>query len=65
MRVFRFLSDPERWAWFAAGDEPVTRPLSRSVATDDNSPDRIVWEIGRIIAAALALAVLARLASSQ
>jgi hypothetical protein len=56
MRFFTTLSDPDRWQWFAAGDESVA-PLARSTSTD-NSPQRLLWEVGLVFAVPLALAAL-------
>ena len=57
MRIVRLLSDPERWQWFAAGDETVTKPLARS-APNDNSAQRLLFEIGLTFAIPLGLAAL-------
>ena len=57
MRFIRSLSDAERWQWFAAGDETVAKPLPRS-APNDNSAQRLLFEIGLTFAIPLALAAL-------
>ncbi len=57
MGLVRYLSDSRRWEWFAAGDESVA-PLARS-APHDNTPGRLIFEIGLVFAVPLALAALA------
>jgi len=62
MRVFRSLFDPQRWSWFAAGDESVATAKSSSKRTENNSQDRVLWEVGWIVTIPLAFAVLVQLA---
>jgi hypothetical protein len=56
MRLIRYCSDPVRWDWFAAGDTTAA-PLARS-ASNNNSPQQLIWEIGLVLAAPLAAAAL-------
>ncbi|HEY4940423.1 MAG TPA: hypothetical protein VII56_03270 [Rhizomicrobium sp.] len=55
MHFIRFLSDSNRWDWFAAGDETVAKPAPRS-AQNDNSTQQLLFEIGLTLAIPLALA---------
>jgi hypothetical protein len=57
MRVPLFLFDSERWDWFAAGDEEIAKPTPRS-APNDNSVERILFELGLVFAIPLASATL-------
>jgi hypothetical protein len=56
MHLVRYWSDPARWEWFAAGDTTIAPP-ARS-APNDNSSQRLIWEIGLLLAAPLAAAAL-------
>jgi hypothetical protein len=60
MRVFHSLFDPQRWSWFAAGEEPVASTKASLGHAKNNSPDRVLWEAGWIVA--IPLAVLVQLA---
>lgn len=61
MRFFRFLSDPQRWSWFAAGDESAPTRMLLNAPSHENSTERVVWEIGWVIAIPLAIAALVQL----
>jgi hypothetical protein len=55
--LIRLPYDPERWTWFAAGDDTLVPKNTRS-EPQDNSPNRIAWEIGLVLAAPLLFATV-------
>jgi hypothetical protein len=55
--LIRLPYDPDRWTWFAAGDETLVPKRARS-EPQNNSPDRLAWEIGLVLAAPLAFAAI-------
>ncbi len=56
MRFPTYLSDPDRWSWFAAGDDTMA-PLARSTSRN-NSPQHLIFEMGLVFAVPLMLAAL-------
>ena len=65
MQTFRAWFDPERWAWFAAGDDSAPSRISFNSPSQDNSPTRILWEVGWVFAIPLAFAALVQLVLGQ
>ncbi len=65
MQAFRTWFDPERWAWFAAGDDTVPSQISLCLPSEDNSPRRVLWEVGWAFAIPLAFAALVQLVLGQ
>ena len=57
MRFTTYLSDAERWDWFAAGDG-IAAPAA-AADSDANSPSRLMFEIGLVLGVPLAAAVVA------
>ena len=60
MRFLRNWSDPDRWEWFAAGDESVASAthIRGRASNDDNSSEQLLWQAGLVIAIPLAIAAL-------
>jgi hypothetical protein len=54
MRFIGFVSNTERWNWFAAGDGEVIS--TRRAASERNAPVRVLFEIGLVLAVPLAAA---------
>lgn len=67
MLPFRFSLDSDRWTWFAEGDGShlVSSASKSDSSRTDNSVDRVLLEIGAIIAIPLAIAVLFNLVFAQ
>ncbi len=58
MHIVSYLSNAERWHWFAAGDGSATTPAI-DVASDANAPGRLMFEIGLVLGVPLVAAVVA------
>jgi len=51
-------SDTDRWEWYGAGDKSVA-PSATTRPTGDNAPERVLWEMGLVVAIPLILAAIA------
>ena len=60
MRYIPAWSDPRRWDWYAQGATNAVRKI-RHASQDENSVQRVLFEIGLIFLVPLALAALAQI----
>jgi uncharacterized protein involved in type VI secretion and phage assembly len=57
MRFVHTLFHPARWEWFAAGDPNAEFTVERK-PSDENSAQRVMYEVGLFLLVPLALAAL-------
>jgi hypothetical protein len=53
----KYLTDADRWNWYAAGDETIA-PRAVVAPAEPNSTNRVFWEMGLVFVVPLLVAVV-------